>query len=180
MKIYTKTGDRGETSLYGGQRVPKDAIRIEAYGTVDELNALVGIAGSEARDPDLRRVLAEIQSRLFDVGADLATPHSGKSATVRRIQDADIQALEQIIDKAEQGLTPLKTFILPGGSPLAAKLHLARTVCRRAERLVVRLSHTEETNAAVVVFLNRLSDLLFVLARQANRHANIDDVQWKP
>jgi len=180
MKIYTKTGDRGETSLFGGQRVPKDALRIEAYGTVDELNSLIGVAETEARDPEFRRMLAGIQSRLFDVGADLASPGTGKSTRIRRIEGSDAQALEQMIDRVEETLTPLSSFILPGGSPLAARLHLARAVCRRAERSVVRLSHDEEISPAVVVFLNRLSDLLFVLARQANQQARVDEVQWKP
>ncbi len=180
MKIYTKTGDRGETSLYGGQRVPKDALRIEAYGTVDELNSLLGVAEAESTDPDLRQILVGIQNRLFDVGADLASPDTGKSGKIRRIGDSDVRALEQIIDSVDETLTPLSSFILPGGSPVAARLHLARAVCRRAERAVVRLAHNETITPAVIVFLNRLSDLLFVLARQANHKAGIDEVHWKP
>jgi cob(I)alamin adenosyltransferase len=180
MKIYTKTGDRGETSLFGGRRVPKDTERIEAYGTVDELNSLIGLALLEVADAEMRQVLSDIQSTLFSVGADLATPGIESTEKIRRTSDAEVKVLEQAIDRAEKTLPSLTAFILPGGCLLGARLHLARTVCRRAERCVVRLSHLDEINPAVIVLLNRLSDLLFVLARQANHQAGIEEIRWKP
>ena len=180
MKIYTKKGDQGETSLFGGKKVPKDALRLEAYGTVDELNSALGIAEAEAGDADFRGILTDIQGRLFDIGADLASPGSGRPATLRRIGEADITVLEKHIDSIEENLPQLRFFILPGGSLLAARLHFARAVCRRAERAVVRLSHQEEASPEIVVYLNRLSDFLFVLARRANQMAKVDEVQWKP
>ncbi len=180
MKIYTKTGDRGDTSLYGGHRVPKDALRIEAYGTVDELNSFIGMIHAECGEEDIRRVLASVQHRLFDLGADLATPRSATKKNIKRIEPSDARPLEQAIDRFQSGLPPLKNFILPGGSPGAARLHFARTICRRAERAVVRLSRNEDIGDGVTVYLNRLSDLLFVLARTANRRASINDLKWEP
>jgi len=180
MKIYTRTGDRGDTSLFGGQRVPKDALRIEAYGTVDELNSILGIVRSDNRDPDIERILTHIQNQLFDLGADLATPRSLELKAIRRIEAKDSQLLERTIDALEANLKRLKTFILPGGSPVAARLHFARTVCRRAERSVVRLSRNEDIGDGVTTYLNRLSDLLFVLARHANYVANVPEMKWKP
>ncbi len=180
MKIYTKTGDRGETSLLGGQRLPKDAIRIEAYGTVDELNAMLGIVRADSSDPDVGRILHQVQNRLFDIGADLAAPRSAGEGTVRRTEASDAEPLEHEIDALETSLTPLHNFIIPGGSLVAARLHLARTVCRRAERAVVRLSHHEDISAGVIIYLNRLSDLLFVLARAVNHRAQVKETTWKP
>ena len=179
MKIYTKTGDTGDTSLFGGQRVPKDALRIEAYGTVDELNSVLGMAVADITDREIKEILTSIQNKLFEVGADLATPRSLDRRQVRRIVPKDAQHLEKLIDTAEAKLQPLKVFILPGGSQSAARLHFARTVCRRAERVVVRLSRNEEIGEGIVVYLNRLSDLLFVLARLANQVANVPEVKWK-
>lgn len=179
MKIYTRTGDKGDTSLFGGQRVPKDALRIEAYGTVDELNSVLGIVRADNHDPEIDRLLARIQDSLFVVGADLATPIAKGEARVRRIAPADAAALEQAIDDLDSRLPPLRTFVLPGGSPVASRLHFARTVCRRAERHVVRLLHAEEVGEAVLVYLNRLSDFLFVLARFANHQANVAETPWK-
>lgn len=179
MKIYTRTGDTGDTSLFGGQRVPKDALRIEAYGTVDELNSVLGIVRADSTDPRIDEVLESIQNSLFDLGADLATPRSVGKA-IRRIGARDITALEKTIDALEPKLKPLRSFILPGGSPLAARLHFSRTVCRRAERIVVRLSRNEDIGDDITVFLNRLSDLLFVLARYANRVAEVPETKWKP
>ncbi len=180
MKIYTRTGDRGDTALFGGQRVPKDTARVEAYGTVDELNSVLGIVLADNNDPEIEMVLRPVQSMLFTLGADLASPRSAHAASrLRRVDDADAAALEPVIDRLQEQLTPLKNFILPGGSPLAARLHLARTICRRAERCCVRLSHEEEIGSGVIVYLNRLSDLLFVLARYANVRANVPEIQWK-
>ena len=179
MKIYTRTGDRGDTALFGGQRVPKDALRVEAYGTIDELNSVLGIVLADSNDPEIELVLKPIQSVLFDLGADLATPRSALRPEIRRIEPADASGLEPLIDRLEVQLQPLKNFILPGGSPVAARLHFARTVCRRAERVCVRLSKNENIGEAAIVFLNRLSDLLFVLARYANVRANMPEIQWK-
>jgi len=179
-KIYTRTGDRGDTSLFGGQRVPKDALRIEAYGTVDELNSVLGIVLADSRDPEIIRVLTQIQTQLFAVGADLATPRSVERKNVRRFEPKDSHPLERTIDSLERLLKPLRSFILPGGSSIAARLQFARTVCRRAERCVVRLSRHEDIGEGMMMYLNRLSDLLFVLARYANLKANIPEVKWKP
>jgi cob(I)alamin adenosyltransferase len=179
MKIYTKTGDSGDTSLFGGQRVPKDALRIEAYGTVDELNSMLGIVRADNQDAEIDRILSEIQNQLFALGADLATPRSVEKKVVKRIDPKDVQQLEKVIDSVDPVLKPLRRFVLPGGSPLAARLHFARTVCRRAERAVVRLSRNEDIGETVTVYLNRLSDLLFVLARYANQKARVPEVKWK-
>ena len=180
MKIYTKTGDKGDTSLFGGQRVPKDALRIEAYGTVDELNSLLGVALADNAEPLVDKVLGHVQRELFDLGADLATPRSNDRKQIKRIEPRDAHALEKYIDNLETHLRPLRAFILPGGSPVAAWLHYARTVCRRAERAVVRLSRNEDIGEGITVYLNRLSDLLFVLARYANHAAGVAETKWKP
>ncbi len=178
MKIYTKTGDDGETGLFGGPRVRKDHLRIEAYGTVDELNAVLGQVRTHAPPADLDALLARIQNELFDLGAELATPEPRKFGIVG-VGDSQIAALEQAIDRHETELEPLRQFILPGGTPLAASLHLARVVCRRAERRLVSLDRAEQIGPQGVVYLNRLSDLLFVLARTANRRAGLADVPWR-
>jgi cob(I)alamin adenosyltransferase len=176
MKIYTKTGDAGETGLFGGPRVPKDHARIEAFGTVDELNSHLGMARTHsvaaAFDPLLRRV----QCELFDLGAQLATP----DAAEERITARHVEALEGEIDRHEATLEPLKCFILPAGTPLAAAFHVARTVCRRSERRVVTLSTQPGATipANAIEYLNRLGDLLFVLARVANRQAGVADDPW--
>ena len=175
MKIYTKTGDDGETGLWGGQRVSKDSLRVQAYGTVDECNAALGVARL-ANDTVLDPLLAQVQSQLFVVGADLATP--AEAANIPRVSESEIAFLEAAIDQLEGMLTPLRQFILPGGSPAAAHLHLARVICRRAERCVVSLAHEEAINPQVLTYLNRLSDFLFVAARSANQHAGLDDVPW--
>ena len=179
MKIYTKTGDKGDTSLFGGQRVPKDALRIEAYGTVDELNSLLGVARADNTGSLVDKVLGHVQSELFDLGADLATPRSNHKKQIKRIEPRDAHALEKYIDSLETHLKPLRAFVLPGGSPVAARLHFARTVCRRAERVVVRLSRNEDIGKGITVYLNRLSDLLFVLARYANHVAGVAETKWK-
>jgi cob(I)alamin adenosyltransferase len=177
MKIYTRTGDDGTTGLWGGIRVPKDALRVQAYGTVDECNAAIGVARAAGLDPALDQLLAEIQDTLFIVGSDLATP--GEAATIPRVSAEQAAQLEEAIDELEASLEPLRQFILPGGSPGAAHLHLARTICRRAERWVISLVREEEINPQVPIYLNRLSDLLFVAARAANSRAGIPDVPWK-
>jgi cob(I)alamin adenosyltransferase len=181
MKIYTKTGDAGSTGLFGGGRVQKDDVRVEAYGDVDELNAVLGMARSVEMMPRIDEVLLLVQRDLFAIGALLATPDREKMAQhldKARIDEGRIAELERSIDDAESELEPLRAFILPGGTPKAAALHVARTVCRRAERHVVRLQHDVELPPLAVIYLNRLSDLLFTLARLANRRAGAGEVTW--
>lgn len=187
LKIYTKTGDRGETGLFGGQRVRKDHVRVEAYGDVDELNSLLGVVAAQLeveRLDDVVRGLRDVQVDLFTVGANLATPRpedgGRESDFVPSLRDGRIEELERWIDAAEGELEPLKAFILPGGTAAAAALHLARTVCRRAERRTVTLSHDAHIGPEFITYLNRLSDLLFTLARLANRRAGVADVPWIP
>lgn len=180
MKIYTKTGDRGETSLFGGKRVGKDSVRIEAYGTVDELNSIIGICRSLKIARGIDRILETIQNDLFTLGADLATPRSAKRKSIKRIEPPAIALLERHIDAIDRALPPLKNFILPCGSEAAAMLHYARTVCRRGERIAVRLSREEPVGKNPVVYLNRLSDLLFVLARRVNALDRIPEKKWAP
>lgn len=183
MKIYTRTGDAGDTGLFGGDRVSKASARVDAYGEVDELNSVLGVArqyrfGQEATAMDeFDRLLAGIQSRLFDLGAELANS-KGKDLGIPLVDDADITAMERAIDRAEEEVPPLKVFVVPGGSPLGAHLHVARTVCRRAERRVVALGAEVPLRPEVVRYLNRLSDLLFTLARLANHRAGVGDVPW--
>lgn len=176
MKLYTKTGDDGTTGLFGGERVPKDDPRVAAYGAVDELNASIGVAAAGSSDAKLCESLRAIQSDLFSLGAELATPDADKLPT--RVSNGNVHALERWIDNAEGDLPPLKTFILPGGSATASQLHLARTVCRRAERDTVTLGRTTTLRPQVVVYLNRLGDLLFALARRSNQDAGVGDVPW--
>lgn len=181
MKIYTKTGDAGLTGLFGGGRVGKDHPRVEAYGDVDELNATLGLARAAEPMPRIDEVLAPIQRDLFAIGALLATPDRDKMRQhleKARIDDERIAQLERAIDDADEELEPLRSFILPGGTVKAAALHVARTVCRRAERRVVHLQGDEAIPQVVVVYLNRLSDLLFTLARLANRRAGTSEVTW--
>jgi cob(I)alamin adenosyltransferase len=182
VKIYTKTGDRGETSLMGGGRVSKDDIRVAAYGDVDETCAAIGVARAvEPAGPD-DALLAAIQQDLFSIGGALATPEPERLKDAQRaklkVPAERIAALELAIDDADKVLAPLKAFVLPGGTPRAAALHLARTVCRRAERAVVRLAREEKVPDEIVVYLNRLSDLLFTLARMENHRQGRADVTW--
>lgn len=177
MRIYTRTGDTGETGLIGGQRVPKDDPRVCAYGTVDELNAVLGVARCYTDDADLIALIERIQNELFDIGAELASPPE-RAGQFAAIEETHISAMEQAIDRFEEELPPLRQFILPGGTKAAAYFHLARTVCRRAEREVVRLSHVSTVNAVLIRYLNRLSDLLFVMARVANHRAGVSDTVW--
>lgn len=178
MKIYTKTGDAGETGLFGGARVSKASARVAAYGDVDELNSALGLARLHRIDDERDALLGAIQSELFDLGAELAAK-PGKTAPAPQVGEEEIARLERAIDRAEEELAPLSSFILPGGSPGAAHLHLARTVCRRAERSVVALAEDGSVRAEVLRYLNRLSDLLFVLARLANARAGVTDVPWQ-
>lgn len=178
MKLYTRTGDDGTTMLFAGGRVAKTHLRVSACGTLDELNAQLGMARSVgARNDDC---LAQLQSLLLRTGADLATPLDARSGHVRRIGAEEVRWLEAQIDRLDEDLPPLTVFILPGGVPAAAALHVARTVCRRAERLVVALQQQEPPGAQVQPFLNRLSDLLFNLARHENCMAGRDDEPWSP
>jgi cob(I)alamin adenosyltransferase len=182
-RIYTRGGDTGETSLGDGSRVPKQALRVEAYGTVDEANAAIGLARlhvNPGADAETDAMLARIQNDLFDLGADLCTPEDGRRAAgALRIVAAQVERLEHEIDRMNAALRPLDSFILPGGTPAAAYLHLARTVTRRAERLVCALAAAEPVNLEAVKYLNRLSDHLFVLGRRVNRNG-ARDVLWRP
>ncbi|QPC83912.1 cob(I)yrinic acid a,c-diamide adenosyltransferase [Phototrophicus methaneseepsis] len=178
MKIYTRTGDDGTTSLFSGGRVRKDDLRVEAYGTVDELNSVLGMVRAAGPTPQLEDWLTEVQSQLFHLGADLATPLNAKSEWVVRMDAQKVAWLEANIDTMTAELEPLKHFILPGGTSAAAALHLARTVCRRAERLVVALSEQEALSEQVQPYLNRLSDWLFTAARYENQRAGISESQW--
>ncbi len=178
FKIYTKTGDEGQTALFGGKRLPKSHLRIECYGTVDELNSYLGLVRDRSDDEHVRAILFEIQNRLFDLGANLATDPS-KNLTTPTIAQADIQLLENEIDAMEETLPALKNFILPGGHPTVSHCHVARCVCRRAERLVVALNMEEPVAAEVLRYLNRLSDFLFVLARKIGQDLGATEVVWK-
>lgn len=181
MKIYTKTGDSGETGLFGGARVSKASARVDAYGNLDELNACLGVCRAGALPPSIDAVLGDAQAELFSLGAELATVQGREASLgIALVGDAEIAGLERAIDASEAQLAPLKTFVLPGGSAASASLHLARTVCRRAERSVIAMRAQEPVRDTVVVYLNRLSDLLFSLARQANLRAGVDDVPWSP
>jgi len=178
-KVYTRTGDDGTTGLGGGQRVPKDSRRIEAYGTVDELNSQVGSALAAGLDPAIGAALRRIQNELFHLGSDLCVLEADKGRMpVPRIEARHVQALEELMDRLSEELAPLENFILPGGSPGAAALHVARTVCRRAERILVALSREEPVGEFTVRYLNRLSDALFVMARYENRKRSVPDVLW--
>ena len=181
MKIYTKTGDSGETSLFGGGRVPKDHPRVAAYGDVDELNSELGVVRATAPEGFFDDLLESIQRDLFSIGGYLATPDPEpvkKSLEKATLSSSRVSEFERIMDAAEEELSPLRAFVLPAGTPLAASLHLARTVCRRAERSVVHLAHSNDVPEPFIVYLNRLSDLLFILARLANHRDGISDVTW--
>lgn len=180
MKIYTKTGDNGETGLFGGKRVKKSDKRISAYGTIDELNAHLGLAKEFITSEEIKSLIEKLQNLLFNCGADLATPLEEISIkiSIPRIDEKDIEFVEKNIDYFESKLEPLKNFILPGGSKGAALLHLCRTVCRRAEREIVALEECEVINHKIVIFANRISDLLFVLSRIENKTVGIPDLKW--
>jgi cob(I)alamin adenosyltransferase len=178
-KIYTRTGDDGTTALGFGGRVAKDALRVACYGTVDELNSVLGVARAAGLPPELDAPLARVQNELFHLGADLCVPEAEKERhPVPRVESRHVDALEALIDERNAALVPLENFVLPGGTPAAAALHLGRTVCRRAERLLVALAREEEVGRWTLPYLNRLSDALFVLARAANAAAGRPDVLW--
>ena len=180
MKIYTKTGDAGETGLFGGDRVSKASLRVETYGEVDELNSTVGWARIAASDPELDALLNQIQNDLFEVGAELgSTAQRKQKSTMPLIDESQVEALERAIDKYEEGPPPLTSFVLPGGCEGAARFHMARCVCRRAERSLVALGALETLRGELFRYINRLSDLLFVLARYANHRAGVEDIPWK-
>lgn len=187
MKVYTKTGDTGTTSLFGGTRVPKHHIRIESYGTVDELNSHIGLIRDQDINVFYKNVLIEVQDRLFTVGAILATPpekevlkNGQKRLQNLGILETDIEFLENEIDSMEDSLPPMTHFVLPGGHTTVSYCHIARCVCRRAERLAVHLHELEPTDELVIKYLNRLSDYLFVLARKLSHDLNADEVKWIP
>ena len=179
MKIYTKTGDEGDTSLFSGGRVAKDDLRVEAYGTVDELNSWLGLIRSHDLPPAPAAWLETIQNDLFVIGADLATPLDSHPAWLVRLTEPPVAALETAIDQMDEHLTPLRAFILPGGTSAAAETHIARTVCRRAERACVRLQHVSAINPVLIRYLNRLSDFLFTLARELNRQSGEAETKWQ-
>ena len=186
-RVYTRTGDRGETALVGGKRVPKDAARIEAYGTIDELNALIGLVrvfneerlGEGEGHRWLDDVLRRIQNRLFDLGSELATPEDAVYEGMYRVGDAEVRELERLIDECQKELPPLRSFVLPGGGRIGAFLHQARTVCRRAEREILRLSRVEPISEWPLRYANRLSDLLFVLSRWVARRLGEREYLWE-
>lgn len=182
MKIYTKTGDKGETGLFGGERVTKDSLRISAYGTIDELNAFIGYTITEINDASIKQNLLTIQNYLFTVGSDLATPDTQKNEKLnaQRTPDSFYKEIEKMIDHYDAQLNELRNFILPGGSKSSALLHICRTVCRRSEREVVALKKTVTIGDNILIFLNRLSDLFFVLSRFENKVSNQPDTIWNP
>jgi len=181
MKIYTKTGDKGNTSLFTGTRVPKHHIRIESYGTVDELNSVLGLVRDQDMDAHSKESLIQIQDKLFTVGAILATePKKDNRLKIPRIEEEDIQFLEQEIDQMNENLPPMTHFILPGGHTTVSYCHVARTTCRRAERMISYLHEKEPVPENVIAYINRLSDYLFVLARKLSKQLNAEEVKWIP
>ena len=182
MNIYTKTGDKGETGLFGGDRVGKDSLRISAYGTIDELNSFIGYTIIEIKDQSVKDNLLKIQNYLFTIGSDLATPETEKNAklNIQRTPESYSKEIEKMIDHYDSQLDELKNFILPGGSKSASLLHISRTVCRRAEREVVSLKKLVTIGDNIIIFLNRLSDLFFVLSRFENKVSNHPDTIWNP
>lgn len=181
MKVYTKTGDKGKTSLIGGTRVQKDHIRIESYGTVDELNSWIGLIRVQELEEDVAKTLVEIQDRLFTVGSSLATdPERSPKTKMPDLIETDIELLEQEMDKMNEVLPPMKFFVLPGGNNTISYLHIARTICRRAERKVIELGHENFVAPLVQQYLNRLSDYLFVLSRYESHRTNAEETPWKP
>ena len=180
MKIYTKTGDKGQTSLVGGTRVSKTELRIEAYGTVDELNSYVGLVRDQAVNNDRKDILKEIQDRLFTIGSILASEPEQTKKRIPDLHENDIELLEKEMDRMDESLEPMRFFILPGGHQSVSFGHLARTVCRRAERVVIRLSQETEVDDLVIRYLNRLSDYLFVLCRMMIKDLNTEEISWKP
>ncbi len=179
MKIYTKTGDKGDTSLFGGKRVSKGELRIECYGTTDELNSYVGLLRDQEVNKKRKEVLVEIQDRLFTIGSILATPPDNTKVKTPALHEEDITFLEKQIDAMESELSPMKSFVLPGGHPSVSIGHITRTVCRRAERLIIRLHQNEKIDSLVITYLNRLSDYFFVLCRKMTKELNAEETPWK-
>lgn len=180
MKIYTKTGDSGETSLFGGKRVLKSDLRIDTYGTVDELNSWIGVLRDQPVNQTRREILVEIQDRLFTIGSILATEPEKVSPKIPVLTDGDVEVLEKSMDEMDLKLPPMRFFVLPGGHPSVSYGHVARTVCRRAERLVIALDQVEKVNPVVIRYLNRLSDFLFMLCRMMTQELAIEETPWKP
>jgi cob(I)alamin adenosyltransferase len=180
MKIYTKTGDKGQTSLLGGSRVPKHHLRIESYGTIDELNSHIGLLRDQAINAMHIEVLLEIQDRLFTIGSYLASEPQKSKVKIPLLNEEDVVFLEKQIDELNEALPPMRSFILPGGHTTVSFCHIARCVCRRAERLVVHLSETETVSDTILRYLNRLSDYLFVLARKLSEELKASEIPWKP
>ncbi|MCE7863751.1 MAG: cob(I)yrinic acid a,c-diamide adenosyltransferase [Bacteroidetes bacterium CHB5] len=180
MKIYTKTGDQGSTSLFGGKRVLKSDLRIDTYGTIDELNSWMGVLRDQPVNQNRSAVLIEIQDRLFTIGSILATEPGNTKVKIPALAETDIQFLEKEIDSMDAALPPMKFFVLPGGHPAVSFGHVTRTVCRRAERLVIALNQTESINELVIKYLNRLSDYLFILCRSMTHELNAPETPWKP
>lgn len=180
MKIYTKTGDKGTTSLFGGKRVSKSDLRIETYGTIDELNSYVGLVRDQAVNQNRKNVLVEIQDRLFTIGSILATEPGNTKVKIPSLIQKDVTNLEKEIDAMDASLPPMKSFVLPGGHQAVSFCHVARTVCRRAERLVIALDGQEKIDALVIQYLNRLSDYLFMLSRKMSAELNAEEMPWKP
>ena len=179
-KIYTKGGDKGETSLVGGSRIAKDHDKIEAYGTVDELNSWIGVLSDAPENSDRRPILKEIQDRLFTVGAELASEPEQNRKKLPELFESDIELLEKEMDSYTEQIPPLRAFVLPGGHQLVSFAHVARTVARRAERQIIRLSRSEPVNPLIIKYLNRLSDYLFVLSRKITQEQNAEEISWKP
>ncbi len=180
MKIYTRTGDAGETSLFGGGRIAKHHLRVEAYGTVDELNAVLGVARAAQPSRNVDQWLETVQNQLFHLGADLATPLDVRARTIARVSEAEVAWLEASIDRMEGELTPLRNFILPGGTLAAAQLQVARAICRRAERHIAALNDSDAISSQALPYVNRLSDWLFTLARYENMKAGEPESKWAP
>ncbi|MBP6303824.1 MAG: cob(I)yrinic acid a,c-diamide adenosyltransferase [Bacteroidia bacterium] len=180
FKIYTKTGDKGETSLIGGVRVPKYHLRIESYGTVDELNSYIGLVKDMITDEHAKEVLYEIQDRLFTIGSVLASDPEKSKMKIPDLHETDVELLEKEMDAMDENLPELRSFILPGGHPAVSTAHVARCICRRAERLVVHLSNESQVPEIIAVYLNRLSDYLFVLSRKIATDFNVDEIPWRP
>ncbi|MBL7859319.1 MAG: cob(I)yrinic acid a,c-diamide adenosyltransferase [Cyclobacteriaceae bacterium] len=180
MKIYTKTGDQGTTSLFGGKRVSKSDLRIDTYGTVDELNSFIGLVRDQEVNQQRKNILVEIQDRLFTIGSILATEPGNTKVKIPALAETDIVFLETAIDEMESQLPPMKFFVLPGGHPSVSFCHVARTVCRRAERLTIALNHLEPIETLVIKYLNRLSDYLFVLSRKMSHELGAEETPWKP
>ena len=180
MKIYTKSGDKGQTSLLSGKRVPKHHIRIEAYGTVDELNSFCGLLRDMYQNQYYQALIVEIQDRLMSIASVLSADETIENINLPKLYEEDIRRLENEIDKMDEALPPLRSFILPGGNPVVSVCHLTRTVCRRAERIITRLSEESEVNNLIIVYLNRLSDFLFTLSRLISRDLDAKEIIWKP